>query len=169
VADGASTLPAPDRAALLEFQKKVARLQRAVAGALETANSIRTRLGLMKRALQETPSADYKLTEQATSIEKRINDILRDLRGDNTLASRSENTPPSISQRVNGIISEQSMSTSKPTTTQMEQYDAASQDFKKVLADLRSLAEGDLVKLEKAMEAAGAPHTPGRIPEWKDN
>lgn len=169
VADGASTLPAQDRAALLEFQKKVARLQRAVAGALETSNSVRTRLGLIKRALQETPSADYKLTEQAMSIEKRINDILRELRGDNTFATRNENESPSISQRVNGIIGEQNMSTSKPTTTQTEQYDAAAQDFKRVLADLRSLVEGDLVRLGKAMEAAGAPHTPGRIPEWKDN
>jgi len=168
-ADGASTLPAPDRAAVLDFQKKVARLQRAVAGALEVANSTRTRLGLMKRALQETPSADYRLTEQAMSIENRINEILRELRGDPTLSSRNESTPPSINQRVNGIISEQSMSSSKPTTTQMEQYDAAAQDFKRVLDALRSLVEGDLARLEKAMEAAGAPHTPGRLPEWKDN
>ena len=33
---------------------------------------------------------------------------------------------------------------------------------------LRQLIEGDLSRLEKQMEAAGAPWTPGRIPEWKD-
>jgi hypothetical protein len=26
----------------------------------------------------------------------------------------------------------------------------------------------DLAKLEKEMEAAGAPWTPGRLPEWQD-
>jgi hypothetical protein len=36
------------------------------------------------------------------------------------------------------------------------------------LAKLRTLVEGDLVKLEKALEAAGAPWTPGRVPEWTD-
>jgi len=36
-----------------------------------------------------------------------------------------------------------------------------------VLEKLRTLVEVDLVNLEKALDAAGAPHTPGRIPEWK--
>jgi len=30
------------------------------------------------------------------------------------------------------------------------------------------LIETDLARLEKQMEIAGAPWTPGRIPEWKD-
>ena len=48
------------------------------------------------------------------------------------------------------------------------QYNAAAQDFEQTLAQLRQLIEGDLARLEKQMEAAGAPWTPGRIPEWKD-
>jgi hypothetical protein len=60
------------------------------------------------------------------------------------------------------------MSTSAPTQTQKDHYAAAAQEFERVLGQLRSLIEGDLASLEKAMEAAGAPWTPGRIPEWKD-
>jgi hypothetical protein len=60
------------------------------------------------------------------------------------------------------------MSTSRPTQTQTDHYAIAAQDFEQTLAQLRALVEGDLAKLEKAMEAAGAPWTPGRIPEWKD-
>ena len=45
----------------------------------------------------------------------------------------------------------------------------AALEFQQALGSLRSLIEGDLAKLEKAMESAGAPWTPGRIPEWKDN
>ncbi|HVS20639.1 MAG TPA: hypothetical protein VHD88_02260 [Pyrinomonadaceae bacterium] len=59
------------------------------------------------------------------------------------------------------------MSTARPTQTQMNQYAAAAQDFETTLTQLRQLIEGDLMRLEKQMEAAGAPWTPGRIPEWK--
>jgi photosystem II stability/assembly factor-like uncharacterized protein len=167
--EGQSSMSAPDRAALVEFQQKVARLQRAVSGALETANQLKTRLAQIKRALHETPAADAGLTDDAASIDKRANDILRALRGDNALRARQENLPPSISERVGRIVSDQRMSTSAPTQTHRDQYAAASKEFEQVLARLRALIEGDLAKLEKAMEAAGAPWTPGRIPEWKDN
>jgi photosystem II stability/assembly factor-like uncharacterized protein len=167
--EGQASMSGPDRAALVEFQQKVARLQRAVNGALETANQLKTRLGQMKRALHETPAAEMKLTDDAVSIEKRTNDILRALRGDTALRQRQETLPPSIVERVGRIVSDQRMSTSAPTQTQRDQYAAAAAEFERVLTQLRALVEGDVAKLEKAMEAAGAPWTPGRIPEWKDN
>ena len=60
------------------------------------------------------------------------------------------------------------MSIQKPTQTQRDHYAAAAAEFEQVLARLRALVEGDLTRLEKSMEAAGAPWTPGRLPEWKD-
>jgi hypothetical protein len=167
--EGQATMPAADRAALSEFQQKVARLQRAVGGTLESANQLKARIGQIKRALHETPAAESKLTDDAASIDKRTNDILRALRGDNSLRQRQETLPPSIIERVGTIVSDQRMSTSVPTQTQKSHYSAAAQEFERVLAQLRGLIETDLARLEKAMEAAGAPWTPGRIPEWKDN
>ena len=167
--EGQSAMTGADRAALVEFQQKVARLQRAVSGTVETANQLRTRLGQIKRALHETPAAEARLLDDAASIEKQNNDILRALRGDNALRQRQEILPPSIVERVNTIVSGQRMSTSAPTETQRDHYAAAAQEFEGVLSRLRTLIEGDLARLEKAMEAAGAPWTPGRIPEWKDN
>jgi hypothetical protein len=60
------------------------------------------------------------------------------------------------------------MSTSRPTQTQIDLYAHAAAEFDGTLNALRQLIEVDLAKLEKQMEAAGAPWTPGRIPEWKD-
>ncbi|HKP72094.1 MAG TPA: hypothetical protein VJT82_04095, partial [Pyrinomonadaceae bacterium] len=168
-AEGQSGMSAADRAALLEFQQKVARLQRAVTGALETANSLKPRLASIRRALLDTPAAGDKLLDDASAIDRRVNDILRALRGDTVLRGRNENTPPSISDRVGQILGEQRMAIARPTQTHVSQYNAAAQEFEQVLAQLRTLVEGDLARLEKAMEAAGAPHTPGRIPEWKEN
>ncbi|HKQ08637.1 MAG TPA: glycosyl hydrolase [Blastocatellia bacterium] len=167
--EGQGQMNPADRAALVEFQQKVARLQRAVTGTLETANQLKARLALIKRALQETPTADFKLTEDAQAIERKLDDLLRALRGDQTARSRNLDTPPSISDRVNTILGEQRMSTSRPTRTQQDHYAAAAADFEAALAALRALVEGDLARLEKAMEAAGAPWTPGRIPEWTNN
>jgi hypothetical protein len=169
IVEGQSAMTPADRAALVEFQQKVGRLQRAVSGALETANQLKTRLGLIKRAIQETPAADNRLMDDAMALDRRTNEILRALRGDNAFGLRNENLPPSITARVFGIVGEQRMSTSRPTQTQAAQYQAAAQEFEQALASLKTLMETDLVSLEKAMEAAGAPWTPGRIPEWRDN
>jgi photosystem II stability/assembly factor-like uncharacterized protein len=168
VVEGQSGMPAADRVALVEFQQKVARLQRAVQGALEATNALKPRLALIRRALLDTPGVGDKLLDDAAALDKRTNEILRSLRGDNALSARNINLPPSISERVGGIVGAQRLSTSRPTQTQMNQYNAAAQDFEQTLAQLRQLIEGDLARLEKQMEAAGAPWTPGRIPEWKD-
>jgi photosystem II stability/assembly factor-like uncharacterized protein len=165
--EGQENMNASDRAALVEFQQKVARLQRAVSGALEAANALKPRLVAIRRALLETPGAGEALMAEATALDKRTNEVLRALRGDNALRARNMNLPPSISERVSDIVGSQRMSTSRPTQTQMNQYAAGARDFETTLAQLRQLIEDDLLRLEKQMEAAGAPWTPGRIPEWK--
>jgi hypothetical protein len=104
----------------------------------------------------------------AAALDKRTNEILRALQGDQALRQRNMNLPPSITERVGDIVGSQRMSTARPTQTQIDQYTAAAQEFETALNQLRQLIEGDLAKLEKQMEAAGAPWTPGRIPEWKD-
>ena len=166
--EGQENMSASDRAALVEFQQKVARLQRAVQGSLEAANALKPRLVLIRRALLDTPSAPEKLLDDAAALDKRTNEILRALRGDTAARQRNMNTPPSINERVGEIVGAQRMSRARPTQTQVNQYTAAAQEFETTLSQLRQLIEGDLAKLEKQMEAAGAPWTPGRIPEWKD-
>jgi len=168
IVDGQDRMSPADRANLVEFQQKVARLQRAVQGASATANALKPRLVAIRRALLETPSAPEKLLSDAAALDKRTNEILRLLQGDQALRQRNMNLPPSITERVGDIVGSQRMSTARPTQTQIDQYAAAAQDFETALSQLRQLIEGDLAKLEKQMEAAGAPWTPGRIPEWKD-
>ncbi|HXD30233.1 MAG TPA: hypothetical protein VN643_03905 [Pyrinomonadaceae bacterium] len=168
VVEGLSGMSPADREALVAFQQKVARLQRAVQGAQDAANALKPRLALIKRALLETPSAGDKLLDDTAALDKRTNDILRALRGDNALRSRNINLPPSINERVSEIVGTQRTSIARPTQTHIAQYAAAAQDFETTLTQLRQLIEVDLARLEKQMEAAGAPWTPGRIPEWKD-
>ena len=168
VVDGLNTMAAVDRDKLFEFQQKVAKLQRAVTGALSSANELRTRLATARRALMETPTSSDKLVDEIAAIDKRLNGILKELRGDQALRARYENLPPTISERVNNIVSEQRMSTAKPTQTQITAYTIAAQEFEVELKKLHALVEVDVARLEKSMESVGAPWTPGRVPVWQD-
>ncbi|HEY8412481.1 MAG TPA: hypothetical protein VIK76_13800 [Pyrinomonadaceae bacterium] len=168
VVEGQENMSPTDRAALVEFQQKAARLQRAVSGANQAANALTPRLTAIKRAITETPTLPPSMYDDAIALEKRKNEILRALNGDPVARQRNMNTPPSINDRVGYVVGAQRMSTSRPTQTQQNQYTAAAQEFEGVLSQLRQLIDVDLSRLEKQLEAAGAPWTPGRIPEWKD-
>jgi hypothetical protein len=165
---GMGNMPPQDRAALTAFQEKVDRLYRAVAGALNTADDLKSRLGKIQSALQQTPTASEQLTQTAEQLQQRNLEILRKLHGDTVLRERNENTPPSIDDRVQTIMSNERMSSSPPSRTDLDGYAIASEEFTEELGKLRTILEQDLPKLEKAMEQAGAPWTPGRIPEWSE-
>ena len=168
MAEGAGSLNESDRVALEEFQRKAARLYRAVSGALHTAEDVETRLKAIRAALRETPAAEKQLGTSADSIEQHDREILRALRGDTELQKRSEPVRSSISDRVNAILEGERFSLAKPTQSHIDDYAIAAADFTEQLAKLHALVEVDLAKLEKDMEAAGAPWTPGRVPEWNE-
>ena len=166
--EGQENMSTADRSALVEFQQKAVRLQRAASGATQAATALRPRLTAIKRAIIETPSLPQRLQDEAAALEKRNNEILRALSGDTAARQRNMNTPPSINDRIGYVVNAQRMSTARPTQTQQHQYTAAAQDFEAVLTQLRQLIEVDLSRLEKQLEAAGAPWTPGRVPEWRN-
>jgi photosystem II stability/assembly factor-like uncharacterized protein len=166
-ADGTSGLSSHDRKAQEDFNRKVSRLYRAVSGAINSANDVQSRLKAIRKALQDTPSSQ-PLSAQADLIEKHDNQILRAMRGDLALAARNENVPTSIKDRLTYIMEGARFSTSRPTQTQMDAYSIAADDFAQQLSQLHTLIQTDLAELEKDMEAAGAPWTPGRVPEWEE-
>jgi hypothetical protein len=163
-----SSMNLAERTDLFEFQRKLNRLRRAVSGALESANALGTRLEQIKRALDHTPAIDPKWKDAIRAIEKRNREILRELRGDVVLRGRNENTPISIVERVEGISGEEGFSLAKPTGTHLNSYKIAGEELSSQLAKLRTLIDVDLKSVEKALDASGAPWTPGRLPEWKE-
>ncbi|MFZ0144419.1 MAG: glycosyl hydrolase [Candidatus Sulfotelmatobacter sp.] len=168
VTDGAAGLSAADRAAQEEFLRKVARLYRAVSGALHTADEVDARLKSIRAALRETPAAEKQLSAAADAIEQTNRGILRVLRGDRELQKLQEPVPSSINDRVEIILEGERFALTKPTQTHIDDYNIAAGEFAGELAKLRTLVEVDLAKLEKNMAAAGAPWTPGQVPEWSE-
>ncbi|MBI2214998.1 MAG: glycosyl hydrolase [Acidobacteria bacterium] len=163
---GGATLPAPDAAALVAFQRRAASLQRAVLGAEQAASEAQARLDHINKALLDTPAADPTLSREARAIEMRLKDLEILLSGDPTIAKYNEPVPVSISERVSVIVDGAWASTSTPTRTHMDAWQIASDEFAPVLEQLRRLIEVDLRELETKMESLGAPWTPGRVPVW---
>jgi hypothetical protein len=158
----------PRTPAVLAFQQQTARLQRAVLGANALANETLTRVQALRRALQETPGADDRLTNDARMVEQKLRDIQVKLSGDATMGRRSEPSAPSMLNRLNGITNNLWSNTlDAPTATQRKQYDIVAAEFEKVLAQLKPVIDTDLRRVEEQAEAAGAPWTSGRLPVWK--
>lgn len=162
VVEGKEKMTDAERTLLAEFQRKVAKLQRAVGGAVEVSGGAKARIGLLKRAAMEAMTDNKKLMDQAEAFDNEIDQLINELRGGR---ENSDIPPPSIASRIGNVAGTIRLSTIKPTQTQLDQYELSNAEFAPVLARLRTLVEIDLPKFEKALEAAGAPLTPGRLPQ----
>src|SRR5690348_7230726 len=152
--------------AVIAFEEQAARLQRAMMGATSLAGELTTRVDALRRAIEETPAAPAKLPDDVRAIERELRDIREQLNGDPTLSRRQEPTPPSLMGRMQ-VMTQGARSLEPPTATQRRQYEILSTEFGALLTRLRAIADTRLRAAETAAEQAGAPWTPGRIPEWK--
>ena len=168
VTEGQGSMNAGDLAAREEFHRKVARLYRAVSGATRSSREVQDRLKSIREALRETPAAEKQLGVAADAIEQKNRVIERALSGDNEMKKRNEPVRSSIHDRVEAIMEGERFSLAKPTQSHVEDCNIAAAEFGEQLGKLHTLVEVDLAKLEKDMEAAGAPWTPGRVPEWSE-
>jgi hypothetical protein len=80
---------------------------------------------------------------------------------------RNEPVLLSIEDRVGAIVRSHWNTTAAPTGTNQRAYEIAAEEFTVHLERLRQLIEVDLKTIEAAVEAAGGPWTPGRVPVWK--
>jgi hypothetical protein len=149
-----------DQTARWQFQEKLQALRRDIEGSLELANSTTTRLQAIVKALDATPAAPATLHTQARALQRRLEAILVELRGDRSLGARSVPTPVAISERANTISGEMNRSLSRPTETHEQQYQIALDLFGPQRAALRQLVDTDLPAIERELERLGAPYTP---------
>ncbi len=163
---GTATMSPQDRASNLVFEQKVARLQRAVLGAADVVRETERQIPLAKKAIDAAPRADAKLMEDVRALEARIKDIDVALNGDAVVARYNEPTPPSIVDRVQGVVYATWTAEAPATGTHQRSYAIAADAFAPVLEKLRTLVEVDMKALGDRLEAVGAPWTPGHVPTW---
>jgi photosystem II stability/assembly factor-like uncharacterized protein len=154
----------PDDA--LAFEAKVARLQRAVDGAVKLTGEIEDRLAHLRKAILDTPAADAAQLATARALQTELDDINIALVGDPTKLGRNVFTPPAISDRVNQLVGGLWTTTQGPTGTQRDNYRWAGEAFTVELGRIDALI-AKLETLESELETQGAPWTPGRVPTWQ--
>ena len=163
---GTASLPVTDRVKVVEFAKKVARLQRAVLGSVDLAKETHKRLDLLAKAINDAPAAPVTLLARTREIGQRLKDLEVVLNGDKVRAKYQEPSANSLSSQVQGIVDALWSSTAAPTNTHERSYENAAKEFAPLLAKLKTLVETELKDLEAKVESSGAPWTTGRVPTW---
>ncbi len=160
-----ATFSADDRAAVLAFQQRAGRLQRAAYGAQRAMGEAQERINFLRQAILDTPDADLSDLSRIDDLQSKMNALRVAMNGDRTLGRLNEPSPETIMSRISNIVGDQWWVSSPPTQTQRQQYGYAATEFATALADLQVIF-GEIAMLEADLENIGAAWTPGRIPTW---
>jgi hypothetical protein len=163
-----TTLPAENREELVAFQRKIAEFNRVVEGALNATRDLKDKTDILIAAIKQTHEAPHSLMDEALRIKTETQNILQHLYSDETLVNRNEPVAPAIYDRLNEMAWGVWGNSSSPTQTQRDNYKVASEEFELLLTKAKKLIEVDVKNLEEQMELYGAPWTPGRVPDWKN-
>jgi photosystem II stability/assembly factor-like uncharacterized protein len=164
-----TTLPASNRPALVEWQRKADELKRSIQGAGRILSDANDRVKYIREALMVIKTNQQPLVTELKSVEIKLRSISDKMNGDGVAGRLDIDTPPSITSRLFSAIYDGYSTTSDPTTTMKEQLQIAGDEFAEVFTQLKDVWEKDIRAIEQKLEAAGAPYTPGRMPEWKKN
>lgn len=150
-----------DFAAVAEFQQQTNELSRQVSIANREIGQAHERLRYMSAALLKTPKATPELFSQLDELGAELSALQTRLSGDRIRQRMNEATTPSISSRVGNVVYGHWSTRQTPTATQQRQIALAQNELDQFRKDLAAYFE-ELSQFEVALEAAGAPWTPGR-------
>ena len=157
-----TVLPAEDRDEKVAFQRKVNDLNRSIRGANHLLGDMRNKMKHIDEAIKNTEKPTPALADAARTISSQLKMVRRQLNGDGEKTKLDIDQIPSPSGRIGMILYEQKNTTSAPTQTHRESYKIAKEEFESLIDSIRKLANEDVPALEKMLEEAGAPYTPGR-------
>ena len=157
-----TVLPAENRADKVAFQRQVNELNRSIRGANNLLGEIDTKLKHIDEAIKYTEKPTPEMAAASRVIKNKLVELKRELNGDGEKTKLDIDQIPSPSARMGMVMYEQKNTTSAPTKTHVDSYLIAKEEFNSLVDEIRSLATKDMPALEKMLEDAGAPYTPGR-------
>ncbi len=161
-----ATLPATDKAALADYQKKVTELSRVMRGTEQYNDELLTRSYALQTALNAVPGANADLRSRIGKVSEQLESIKLRFNNESSKPS-AEETPPSpvtLNSRLSTMTYSSWGSTSAPTQTMKDAYAILMAEFPSVYDQIKRIGETDLKEFEKEVEKLGAPSTPGRLP-----
>jgi len=164
-----TTLPAADRPAMVAWQRQAAELQRSIQGTSSVLRDAVQKVKYMKEAVFSVSQPNQNFIRDISSLEIKLRDLQDRLFGDQVADQLDIDRLPSINNRLFNAIFAGNRTTSEPTTTMKNQIEWAGEAYEKLNGELKQVIETDIPAIEKKLEDAGAPYTPGRLPNWKKN
>ena len=152
---------------MLRFQLAVVELRRAVRASNRVLADLQRRVDHVRVAARRATTASTELLATIEQLDRDLLALRTALSGDASLTGREKPAPMSITERIENVAGAQLYTTSAPTRTERDAYEHAADAFEPVLARLRAIATEELPAVERALEAAGAADTPGRLPDWR--
>jgi hypothetical protein len=153
--------PGTDFVAVAEFQQETSELSRRVRVADGEIGRVRERLRYMRAALMRTPRADAALLGRMDELGRALDGLSLRLQGDPIRGSLNVSSLPSISGRIGNVIGGHWSTRQNPTLTQRGNIQLAGGQFETLERELADVVDAQLMQLEEALAAAGAPWTPG--------
>lgn len=156
-----SVLPAEDRKAKLAFQRQVSELSRQTQAAQRQLGEINNQVRHMEQAILQADADHKALFEALVAFKKKLYALQVALSGDGIASQLDQDMPPTVSFRISMLEGEQLNTTSTPTASHRKSYEITVKQLTPILEQLDTIVTQDLVQLQKQLEAAGAPYTPG--------
>ncbi|MEQ1833797.1 MAG: glycosyl hydrolase, partial [Candidatus Eisenbacteria bacterium] len=155
------TLPTPPAVEVAALWQDVNDLDRALRSATAALAGATQRVKAMKEALNRSTTPDTKLDDRARAIERKLADLDLRLNGDFEREENfNEGGPISIANRIRTAT--RTSASYGPTPNLRSSLEVGKQEFATLRAELDALLSGELPALEKDLDAAGVPWTPGR-------
>ena len=156
------TLERQDREATLAFQMSVGELQQAISDTVRVVDTALEQARAARDVIADGRKLGHALLDRARGVELALMQAREALVGDSTAADRRGPTRPSVRGRAQSAYFGTFGQTYGPTDTHRRQAEIARTEYEQVIEGVRQAVEVDLAGLLDALDAAGAPWTPGR-------
>jgi len=148
--------------AISAFRRELAEMQRSVGGARRALADAQTQLGAIRQVLDRSLVGDTAIGNEVRALEQRVAEMQQQLNGNEQRNMANDPGPISISRRLNIAWMGTGQSVYGPTATHRASYTIAKRDFAKLRVALNTLVQETLPALERKLDDAGVPWTPGR-------
>ncbi len=156
-----ATLATDDRDALVAFQLEADALMAQVRTAGDQLDEVEERLADVREAVKRSGDVPVSVLEEARSVQARVDDLRRQLEGDDSVARRQFETPPSIGDRVGRVMWSSFGSTAAPSAQQRTQLRLAEEALLAIMPEIAAVMDR-VAELESRLEGLGAPYIRGR-------
>lgn len=158
------TLSGASASEIAEFTRELQATQRDVGATRKTLEETATRLEAIRETLLRSTVGDSRLGDETRALERRVAEAKLALSGSEARAAMNDPGPVSVERRLSVAAMGNRFSTYGPTPTHRASLAVARSRLAELQRELRRIVGDDLPALERRLDLAGVPWTPGRGP-----